>query len=69
VPASVSQIFFFKSNAPSFSSFFIILLSFPLGRLSDRFFPESLVPGPFGKKEHLLVRRSSSLVLPAHFVR
>ncbi|GAA5918161.1 hypothetical protein JCM8208_006843, partial [Rhodotorula glutinis] len=53
--ASVSQIFFFKSNAPSFSSFFIILLSFPLGRLSDRFFPESLVPGPFGKKEHLLV--------------
>ncbi|GAA5934611.1 hypothetical protein JCM3775_002003 [Rhodotorula graminis] len=53
--ASVSQIFFFKSNAPSFSSFFIILLSFPLGRLSDRFFPERLVPGPFGKKEHLLV--------------
>ncbi|BGP41555.1 hypothetical protein JCM10449v2_005546 [Rhodotorula kratochvilovae] len=53
--ASVSQIFFFKSNAPSFSSFFIILLSYPLGRLSDRFFPEWLVPGPFGKKEHLLV--------------
>ena len=31
-----------------------------IGRLSDRFFPESLVPGPFGKKEHLLVRPSLS---------
>lgn len=28
-PAAVSQLFFFKSNAPSFSSFFIILIAFP----------------------------------------
>lgn len=55
VAASVSQIFFFKSNAPSFSSFFIILLSYPLGKLSDRILPDWLNPGPFGKKEHMLV--------------
>ncbi|GJN90368.1 hypothetical protein Rhopal_003379-T1 [Rhodotorula paludigena] len=53
--ASVSQIFFFKSNAPSFSSFFIILLSYPLGKLSDRVLPDWLNPGPFGKKEHMLI--------------
>jgi hypothetical protein len=45
--ASVSQLFFFKSNAPSFSSFFIILLSLPLGRLAAATFPESINPGPF----------------------
>ncbi|KAI5475497.1 hypothetical protein MNV49_001311 [Pseudohyphozyma bogoriensis] len=65
--AAVSQLFFFKSNAPSFSSFFIILLAFPLGHLCANHLPDreysffenrvrfSLNPGPFSKKEHLLI--------------
>ncbi|BGP17800.1 hypothetical protein JCM10213_001699 [Rhodosporidiobolus nylandii] len=53
--AAVSQLFFFKSNAPSFSSFFIILISYPLGKWMERLLPDSLNPGPFGKKEHLLI--------------
>ncbi|GAA5961932.1 hypothetical protein JCM21900_001152 [Sporobolomyces salmonicolor] len=53
--ASVSQLFFFKSNAPSFSSFFIILIAYPLGRWMERILPERLNPGPFNKKEHLLI--------------
>ncbi|GAA6026094.1 hypothetical protein JCM8202_002520 [Rhodotorula sphaerocarpa] len=53
--ASVSQLFFFKSNAPSFSSFFIILLSYPLGTWSDKILPASLRSGPFRKKEHMLI--------------
>ncbi|GAA5981396.1 hypothetical protein JCM11641_005307 [Rhodosporidiobolus odoratus] len=53
--AAVSQLFFFKSNAPSFSSFFIILISFPLGKWLDKILPDSLNPGPFNKKEHLLI--------------
>lgn len=65
--ASVSQLFFFKSNAPSFSSFFIILISFPLGKLLASTLPPiecclfgqtfNLNPGPFSKKEHLLVSK------------
>lgn len=53
--ASISQLFFFKSNAPSFSSFFIILISYPLGKWFDKLLPVSLQRGPFGKKEHMLV--------------
>ncbi|KAM0786339.1 hypothetical protein ACM66B_001811 [Microbotryomycetes sp. NB124-2] len=53
--AAVSQLFFFKSNAPSFSSFFIILIAFPLGHALTRVLPESLNTGPFNKKEHLLI--------------
>ncbi|GAA5852429.1 hypothetical protein JCM8547_006778 [Rhodosporidiobolus lusitaniae] len=53
--AAVSQLFFFKSNAPSFSSFFIILISYPIGKWSDRFLPERVNPGPFKAKEHLLI--------------
>ncbi|GAA6032208.1 hypothetical protein JCM8097_007126 [Rhodosporidiobolus ruineniae] len=53
--ASVSQLFFFKSNAPSFSSFFIILISYPFGKLAERLLPDNLNPGPFGKKEHMLI--------------
>ncbi|KAK4050273.1 hypothetical protein OIV83_003594 [Microbotryomycetes sp. JL201] len=48
-------LFFFKSNAPSFSSFFIILIAFPLGHALTRVLPESLNTGPFNKKEHLLI--------------
>jgi len=54
--AAISQLFFFKSNAPSFSSFFIILIALPLGKLFARFLPDSLNhPTPFSKKEHVLV--------------
>ncbi|GAA5821476.1 hypothetical protein JCM10212_002122 [Sporobolomyces blumeae] len=54
--AAISQLFFFKSNAPSFSTFFIILLSLPLGNLCARFLPAKLNhPAPFSKKEHVLV--------------
>ncbi|GAA5824811.1 hypothetical protein JCM5353_006907 [Sporobolomyces roseus] len=54
--AAISQLFFFKSNAPSFSSFFIILIALPLGKLFARYLPESLNhPAPFSKKEHVLV--------------
>lgn len=55
VGASVSQLFFFKSNAPSFSSFFVILIAFPLGHALTHILPESLNTGPFNKKEHLLI--------------
>lgn len=53
--ASVSQLFFFRSNAPSFSTFFVILLAHPLGHALTHILPESLSSGPFNKKEHLLI--------------
>ncbi|KAK4051978.1 hypothetical protein OIO90_004508 [Microbotryomycetes sp. JL221] len=53
--AAISQLFFFKSNAPSFSSFFIILIAFPLGHALTRVLPDSLNTGAFNKKEHLLI--------------
>ncbi|GAA5979168.1 hypothetical protein JCM5350_007089 [Sporobolomyces pararoseus] len=54
--AAISQLFFFKSNAPSFSSFFIILVAFPLGKWLAHILPASLNhPAPFSKKEHVLV--------------
>lgn len=66
--ASISQLFFFRSNAPSFSSFFITLVAYPLGQLLASILPEKKVkigvgswswrvqlnPGPFTKKEHVL---------------
>ncbi|GAA6030608.1 hypothetical protein NBRC10512_007749 [Rhodotorula toruloides] len=53
--AAVSQLFFFKSNAPSFSSFFIILIAHPLGKWMDRLLPDTLRRGTWNKKEHMLV--------------
>ncbi|GAA5905962.1 OPT family oligopeptide transporter [Sporobolomyces salmoneus] len=54
--AAISQLFFFKSNAPSFSSFFIILVAYPLGKWLAHILPDSLNhPAPFSKKEHVLV--------------
>lgn len=64
--ASISQLFFFKSNAPSFSSFFIILVSYPLGKWFDKLLPVSLQRGPFGKKEHMLVSRGTEPNHPFH---
>jgi len=63
--ASASQVFYFKSNAPSFSSYFVILVTYPLGHLlanervvrrSTRFMGFELNPGKFSIKEAILVR-------------
>lgn len=59
------QLFFYKSNSPSFSSYFVILVSLPIGRWMARTLPKRRVhvfrwsfdlnPGPFSIKEHLLI--------------
>jgi hypothetical protein len=63
--ASASQVFYFKSNAPSFSSYFVILATYPLGHLlanerivrrGSRLFGIQLNPGPFSIKEAILIR-------------
>lgn len=63
--ASASQVFYFKSNAPSFSSYFVILATYPLGHLlanerivrrGSRLFGVQLNPGPFSIKEAILIR-------------
>ncbi|CED83030.1 Sexual differentiation process protein ISP4 [Phaffia rhodozyma] len=59
--AASSQLFYFKSNPPSFSSYFVILASHPLGKFMAAYLPRkklmgfSLNPGPFNIKEHLLI--------------
>ncbi|CAD6972700.1 unnamed protein product [Tilletia controversa] len=64
--AAVAQTFFYKSNSPSFSSYFVILVSLPTGRWLARVLPPRIVrvpflgsfslnPGPFSIKEHLLI--------------
>lgn len=63
--AAASTIFYFKSNAPSFSGYFVILATYPLGKgfASERLIPRhkrlfriDLNPGPFSVKEAILVR-------------
>ena len=64
------QLFFYKSNSPSFSSYFVILVSLPIGRWMARTLPKRRVhffrwsfdlnPGPFSIKEHLLIGVLSS---------
>jgi hypothetical protein len=63
--ASASQVFYFKSNAPSFSSYFVILATYPLGHFmaNKRVLPRGktflgvqLNPGPFSIKEAILIR-------------
>ncbi len=63
--ASASQVFYFKSNAPSFSGYFVILATYPLGHLlaNEKIIPRgkkvfgwNLNPGKFGLKEAILVR-------------
>ena len=55
------QLFFYRSNSPSFSSYFIILISLPLGRWLAKVTPKRTVrfplfgdvalnPGPFNIK-------------------
>ncbi|OCF35596.1 OPT family small oligopeptide transporter [Kwoniella heveanensis BCC8398] len=67
--ASASQVFYFKSNAPSFSSYFVILATYPLGHLlaNERLIPRGkrvlgweLNPGRFSIKEAILVSVLSS---------
>jgi hypothetical protein len=57
IGAAVSQLLYFKSNAPSFSSFFVVLVSLPLGNLMAKWLPDKMIylgplhfslnPGPF----------------------
>nr|WVH01953.1 OPT family small oligopeptide transporter [Naematelia aurantialba] len=62
--ATAAQVFYFKSNAPSFSGYFIILATYPLGHLlaNERIVPRGrsvlgveLNPGRFSVKEAILV--------------
>ncbi|ORY28793.1 OPT oligopeptide transporter protein-domain-containing protein [Naematelia encephala] len=62
--ATAAQVFYFKSNAPSFSGYFIILATYPLGHLlaNERIIPRTrrifgieLNPGRFSVKEAILV--------------
>lgn len=63
--AAASTVFYFKSNAPSFSSYFVILATYPLGHglANERVIPRhkrllgiDLNPGPFSVKEAILIR-------------
>lgn len=63
--AGMSQLFFYKSNAPSFSSYFVILVTLPLARWMAHALPDRTInlfgwrfqlnPGPFSVKEHVLI--------------
>lgn len=63
--AAMSQLFFYKSNAPVFSTYFVILVTLPLARWMAKVLPDwevplgplsfRLNPGPFSIKEHLLI--------------
>ena len=63
--AAMSQVFFFKSNSPQFSSYAVILVTLPLGRWLANALPTrqwrifgfsfTLNPGPFSIKEHILI--------------
>ncbi|GAA95778.1 uncharacterized protein L969DRAFT_87803 [Mixia osmundae IAM 14324] len=62
VGAAISQLFYFKSNAPKFSVFLIILVTLPLGKWCAALLPNvepiqgwPLNPGPFSVKEHVLI--------------
>nr|ODN90504.1 OPT family small oligopeptide transporter [Cryptococcus depauperatus CBS 7841] len=67
--ACASQVFYFKSNAPSFSSYFVILATYPLGHVlaSEKLIPREkkvfgwkMNPGKFSIKEAILVSVLSS---------
>ncbi|KAI5450685.1 hypothetical protein NCC49_002941 [Naganishia albida] len=59
--AAASQVFYFKSNAPSFSIYFVLLTTYPLGNLMATYIPPMRIcgiemnPGPFSIKEHVLI--------------
>lgn len=61
----MSQLFFYKSNAPVFSSYFVILVTLPMARWMASALPDRVInlfgwrfrlnPGPFSAKEHVLI--------------
>lgn len=63
--AGMSQLFFYKSNAPVFSSYFVILVTLPMARWMASALPDRVInlfgwrfrlnPGPFSAKEHVLI--------------
>ncbi|MBW0487029.1 hypothetical protein O181_026744 [Austropuccinia psidii MF-1] len=64
--AAVGQIFFFKSNGVGFTTFLIVLISYPMGKTLEKCLPDRslrfskrwsirLNPGRFTLKEHLLI--------------
>lgn len=63
--AGMSQLFFYKSNAPVFSSYFVILVTLPMARWMASTLPDRRInlfgwsfrlnPGPFSAKEHVLI--------------
>lgn len=61
IGAAASQIFYFRSNTPIFSGYFVILATYPLGHLMARHLPPRTIlgidlnPGPFNLKEHVLI--------------
>lgn len=68
--AAASMVFYFKSNAPGFSSYFVILATYPIGHImaSERLIPRdkrllgiNLNPGRFSVKEAILVRWVASV--------
>ncbi|KAF7300812.1 OPT oligopeptide transporter [Mycena kentingensis (nom. inval.)] len=65
IGAFPSQLAFFRTTSAPFSVFFIVLVSWPLGKFLERILPPYVVPlgplsfplnpGPFSVKEHVLV--------------
>lgn len=45
--AGVAQLFFYKSNSPGFSAYFVILVSLPMGRWLARTLPDRTITVPF----------------------
>ncbi|KAJ6575778.1 OPT oligopeptide transporter [Mycena vulgaris] len=65
IGAFTGQLTFYRTTSANFSVFFIVLVSWPLGKMMERFLPDlriplgrfsfSLNPGPFSTKEHVLI--------------
>lgn len=63
--AAIAQFYFFRANTMTLSSFFIMLVTYAIGKLlarilptkvfKTRFFSFTLNPGPFNIKEHMLI--------------
>ncbi|KAJ7153240.1 OPT oligopeptide transporter [Mycena filopes] len=63
--AFTGQLAYYRTTSANFSVFFIVLVSWPLGKMMERLLPDyrigwgkwsfSLNPGPFSAKEHVLI--------------
>src|SRR5262249_37950674 len=70
--ASISQFYYFRANSLVFSVFFVQLVSYPMGVFLARVLPKkrfrlplrlgsfTLNPGPFNRKEHMLIGVAAS---------